>query len=82
MSRVDVLITIEGTRLRETDKAVQFRIDSIRQEPIDPPKTEWFPFSQVRRSMTDKHTGEDTDRVSGVDYLVVTEWILQQKGLV
>jgi hypothetical protein len=50
MSRVDVLITIEGTRLRETDKAVQFRIDSIRQEPIDPPKTEWFPFSQVRRS--------------------------------
>jgi hypothetical protein len=78
MSRVDVVVTIYGSRLRETDKAVQFRIDSIGPDELDYPKTEWLPFSQCKRSMT--HSA-NPDTPIETDYLVVTEWILKQKGL-
>ena len=71
----DTLTTLKGTKLGETEKAIRFRVDSIANVAIDPPATHWFPLSQIRKMFTDpKSTGEDI--------LLVTEWILLQKGLV
>lgn len=72
MSRITVHHTIKGTILRETEKALQFRVDSISGEDIDS-KTEWFPKSQIDKQFTSK--------VDGEDWLLVSEWILQQKEL-
>ena len=63
--------TVKGTRLRETAKAVQFTVTHIGGKEIEP-KTEWFPFSQVNKSVTGKTDGED--------WMQVSEWILRQKG--
>lgn len=68
-------VGIHGTNLGESAKAVKFSINEINGEPFDPPKTEWFPFSQIERIFKDpKSTGNDS--------LLVTEWICKQKGLI
>ncbi len=72
MRPVDPKISLTGTWLRETDKAVQFSVSTISGHPIQPSVTEWFPFSQMSRST------KDPERVGG-DMLVVSEWICMQK---
>lgn len=75
MSRTEVLTTVTGTNLGESPKAIRFRVDMVGTEPIDPPKYEWFPFSQIRKIETNKN-------LEGADTLVVTEWILKAKELI
>ena len=71
----DVLVTITGTHLAESAKAIKFQVLKIDGTPIDPPKTEWFPFSQVRKIFKNPHA-------TGEDYLMATEWICKAKELV
>lgn len=70
----EVVYTLTGTKVRETDKAILFRADSINDVPLDKSKQEWFPLSQIRKMFHDKN-------VSGSDYIIVSEWILSQKGM-
>jgi hypothetical protein len=74
-SRHRNLVILTGYRLKETDKAVQFQVETVDGEPLQEAKTEWFPLSQVESSQT-THTPDE------MDTLTVSEWIVEQKGLV
>ena len=74
MNHTTPVISLRGTRLRETSKAVQFSIDEISGEVLSEPNVQWFPFSQVSKSTTGKTEGEDP--------LIVSEWIMKQKDLI
>lgn len=77
MSRKDqIQIVLTGTKLRESSKAVLFKITAISNLPIEPPKTEWFPLSQVSRMTYDPAAEPDSK-----DTLVVSEWIMKEKSL-
>lgn len=76
MSRAgNVYVGVKGTHLGESAKAVKFSISEINGEPFDPPKIEWFPFSQTEKIFRDKNS-------VGNDSLLVTEWVCKQKGLI
>lgn len=66
--------SVQGTKLFETGKAVQFRVESVANEPLDETKVEWFPLSQVK-SMT-------TGNSDGTDTLEVADWLLRTKELI
>ncbi len=66
---------VTGTRLRETEKAVQFRIVTVGDRVLDESKTIWFPFSQIKSLDCDPHVN-DTDTVE------VADWILQKQELI
>lgn len=68
--------TLQGYNLGETGKAVKFEIHQINGTPLEHPKSEWFPFSQMKSS-TKAAPGSDE-----FDNLVVSEWICKQKSLV
>jgi hypothetical protein len=68
-------ITITGTKLRETEKAVQFAIYEVNKEPLSPSVTEWFPYSQIFSTFRDP----SSERSEG---LVVSAWIVKKKGLI
>lgn len=74
-SRHRNLVILTGYRLRESEKAVQFQVETVAGEPLSEPKTEWFPFSQVESSQT-THTPDE------MDTLTVSQWIVDQKDLV
>lgn len=74
-STPSVVHTLTGSYLYESAKAARFKVDDISGCPLDEPKTEWFPFSQITKIMRDsKSVGQDT--------IVVSEWILKQKGMI
>jgi len=74
MRPTDPKVTLSGTRLRETDKAVQFSVHSISGRKLDcPPIVSWFPFSQMEKLGREK-PGEE-----GEDWIIVSEWIVKQK---
>jgi len=75
VTRATVIITLKGTKLRESSKAVLFSISEIRGFPVEPPKSEWFPLSQVSKM------SNDPSQEKHKDTLIVSEWILNQKGL-
>ena len=70
-----VYIGIKGTHMGESAKAVKFSINEIEGEVFDPPKTEWFPFSQITRIFKDPNS-------VGNDSLMASEWLCKQKGLI
>lgn len=70
----DPVMTIRGTKLRETGKAAQFTIVLANDIPIKPPVTEWFPFSQISK-MTHDPLADPTDT------MIVSAWIMGEKGL-
>ena len=72
MRPTDPKVTLSGTWLRETDKAVYFEVRAISGSPIDPHQSEWFPFSQAEKW----HKSPDGD---GGDWIIVSEWIVKQK---
>lgn len=70
-------ITLTGTKLGETEKAVKFSILQINGMPVDlapKDKTQWFPFSQLKKMTSDPAS-------AGQDVIVVSEWICEQKNL-
>lgn len=68
------VVTLRGTKLRETGKAAQFKIEYINDMPLEPSKTEWFPFSQISKMTHDPQE-------SPSDTMIVSVWILGEKGL-
>ena len=74
MKPTDPVVTLIGTKLRETGKAAQFEIHQIGDLKYDPPKTEWFPFSQIAK-MT------HNPAITPSDIMVVSKWILKEKQL-
>ena len=70
----DIKVTLTGTKVAETGKAVRFIIHAIGVTPIEPPLSEWFPLSQVSKITTDSKNARS-------DVLVVSVWIMQQKDL-
>lgn len=68
--------TIEGTILRETDKAICLKL-SPKHEPFpDGEENTWFPLSQVEEIHRRK---EDDTR--GYDSIVITDWLARMKDL-
>lgn len=59
-----------GTHLRETEKAVHFRVEQVGDQVLDESKTLWFPFSQIN-SQTHNPTVDSTDMVEVADWLLV-----------
>lgn len=74
MRAADPKVTVTGTYLGESAKAIQFNITQIGSTPLDKPITTWFPFSQIEKIYK-------SPKEIGKDYLVVSEWILIQKDL-
>lgn len=74
MTRSTTYISIKGTVLRETEKAVQFRIIDIGGEEIDP-IDKWIPFSQTEKRFTDPHSEDE-------DTMMISEWIADKLGLI
>lgn len=62
--------SLQGTRIRETDKAVYFRVESISGSPVSH-FVHWFPISRTARSTTNPD-------VDGTDTLVVESWIVDK----
>ena len=75
MSRMKTFKTITGNKLSETAKAVKFEILEVSSIPLEKPRTEWFPFSQIDKMSTDPSE-------MNKDYLIVSDWILSEKGIV
>lgn len=65
---------LKGTILHETEKAIQFNIDSVQGEYLEDSQTEWFPISQTK-SIT-RTSGQGTDEIE------VAEWLLKRKELI
>lgn len=61
---------IQGAVLRETEKAIHFRVDSVDGDALEDSVEEWFPKSQIVNHSADW------------DELEVKTWILSSKGLV
>ena len=75
MSRAtDPKVVLKGTVISESAKAVRFEIYEMAEDILTTHKTEWFPFSQVSKIVKTQNKGEDT--------LIVSKWILSQKGLI
>lgn len=75
MSRTEILSTVTGTWIAESTKAVRFKVTQVGAEVLETPVWEWFPQSQIRKLTKDP-------KIADQDTLVVTEWILRQKGLI
>lgn len=69
----DAVHSIEGTILHESQKAIQFNLETVSGTTLDEAKTEWFPLSQITKIVRNPH---------GLDELVVSEWILKKKELI
>ena len=74
MKPTDPVVTLIGTKLRETGKAAQFEIHQIGDLKFDPPKSEWFPFSQIAKMTHDP-------AITPPDTMIVSKWIVGEKGL-
>ena len=75
MRETNVYLTVTGCVIKETQKAILFRIHTIRDSIIEP-KDEWFPKSQILKEFI-VSPEEDQD----TSWLLVSEWIMGQKGL-
>ena len=67
-------IKLTGTKLRETEKAVHFRVETVGTTELEENVTHWFPLSQLK-SMT-------TATADGSDTIEVADWICRSKELV
>lgn len=72
MRPTDPKVTLSGTKLRETDKAVQFQVVAISGNKLEKEITTWFPFSQMEKSFTSPDSSSE-------DWIIVSEWIVKQK---
>ena len=75
MSRTpDIIHTVHGLLIRETDKAVLFEVRGIGTGRFKEKFNVWFPLSQI----TKIHTAPN---IEDEDYIMVKEWILVAKDL-
>jgi len=71
----EVVYTLTGNNLGESEKAVKFEVFQLSGTDLDSPITQWFPKSQIRKMFRDPNT-------PNTDWIIVTEWILRQKQMV
>ena len=75
MRPTDPTYKLQGTILRETDKAIYMDVESINAAPLEPTETHWFPLSQIaQKFINEKEQGED--------FILASEWICKAKELV
>lgn len=74
MKPTDPVISLKGSWLRESDKAVLFSITEVSGTPLEKPVSTWFPFSQMLRSSKDPNK-------PNADTIVVSQWIFNQKDI-
>jgi hypothetical protein len=67
-------IKLTGTKLRETEKAVHFRVEEVSGAVLDENVTHWFPISQIK--------SQTTGTADGKDHVEVAEWICRSKELI
>lgn len=72
----DTVVTLHGYRHGYTDKAILFETHLIGEDPVADPKKEWFPLSQMKRSVLQPKGSQE------MDMIVVSEWICKQKNLI
>jgi hypothetical protein len=72
----DEPFTLTGIHMAESEKAVQFEVQTIAGKKLDKPQTEWFPFSQVISQTQAPKESED------LDTLKVKRWILEKKSMI
>jgi hypothetical protein len=68
-------IKLTGSKLRETEKAVHFRVINVANSDIEP-VTHWFPLSQIKSMTT------SPDQLDDADTIEVADWICRSKELV
>ena len=68
-------IILTGTKLRETEKAVHFRVTKVGDRDLEESITSWFPFSQINKQSWNPHV-DDTDTIH------VARWICESKELI
>lgn len=62
--------SIKGTVLRESSKAVFFRVEEISGSPIEH-ASHWFPISRIEKRTTDPSK-------EGTDTLVLESWLIDK----
>jgi hypothetical protein len=76
-------ITLLGYHLRESDKAVLFKVHQVDGEEWTPEsgsnkdRDHWFPLSQMSKQVYSRDGTEGE-----MDSITVSQWICEQKGLV
>ena len=75
MRPTDPTYKLQGTILRESDKAVYMDVESINGAPLDETITAWFPLSQITKKFTDPSA-------QGTDFIMASEWICKAKELI
>lgn len=66
----DTYTILEGSIIRETDKAVRFSVE-MPGHPLDD-ETFWFPFSQIRKLVRSHDMG--------LDQMEVKDWLIEAKA--
>lgn len=74
MTRITTYITLTGSILADTGKAIKMHITHVSGEPIEP-VDHWIPVSQCQKMFKDPNT-------TGNDWVNAAEWICKQKELV
>ena len=67
-------ITLTGTILADTGKAIRVQVTHMSGEKLSQSQTEWIPVSQCSKMF--KNPNE-----SGKDWVMVAEWICKEKKL-
>lgn len=75
-------VLLEGIKLRETDKAILFKVHRVNGKDLPEPLTTWFPTSQMKSALTLAPLPETTDATETYDWMKMSHWICQNKGLV
>lgn len=75
-SASDTVVTLKGYKHGSTEKAILFETHIVGEDPVADPKREWFPLSQMKRSVMQAKGSQEMDTI------VVSEWIARTKGLV
>lgn len=67
-------VTLSGTILADTGKAVKLLITQVSGEKLEQSRTEWIPVSQCSKMFKDP-------TASGEDWVMVAEWLCKEKNL-
>lgn len=75
MARTTTYVTLTGTILADTGKAIKIRIDKVSGESLNESVEHWFPVSQLTKMFKDPN-------ITGQDWIMAAEWICKEKELV
>lgn len=67
-------ITLTGTILADTGKAIRMQIAKMSGENLSASRTEWVPVSQISKMFKDPNE-------TGADWIMVAEWLVNKLEL-